>query len=533
MRSRLARVLKRVLIITIVAIALVCGLGFLAEHFVRQRLDEFVKNSCATIDSRKEPRIDVSILERSVSIHHLHLLPVAGCADARIALHGAIDTLEIGGISLSDLFFHERLRAAYLRTGTQGLSIVLRKDTVPADSVVEAGARTSATFGTMRVRSTGTSLVTMSDDTIRFGEDVLLLSAKDFHFQNDIDSGARVTTSEDLRLVSKGLYAYTSTGYALTLERCELDQEARLLNFFGAHVQPVKCTEEHSATMDLERDVFDARLDTLRIEELNMDELLARRTLIARGMHLHGGDVTVLRDKTLPDENWRHKPLLARLLRWFPEGTAVDTIMVTALDVRYRERADRERGYSLIPFSNINATITGARNLRGDTSALVLDAHCSSFSDTPVILRLSTVIQDTTDRMEVDASIGRLPFSALRRATGPLVGVQATEGVMDSLIYRMTGNDQRASGSVRMTYSGLKLESGWKERRQALNEVGTVLLNALVRDKGRDRDGTLRVGEFSIERRRDRAVFNYLWSGLREGSKAVILPEVITGNGRK
>ena len=55
----------------------------------------------------------------------------------------------------------------------------------------------------------------------------------------------------------------------------------------------------------------------------------------------------------------------------------------------------------------------------------------------------------------------------------------------------------------------------------------TVALNTLVQNDNLDKGGP-RPGQFAFERRQDRAVFNYMWSGLREGTKAILLPEVLT-----
>jgi hypothetical protein len=55
----------------------------------------------------------------------------------------------------------------------------------------------------------------------------------------------------------------------------------------------------------------------------------------------------------------------------------------------------------------------------------------------------------------------------------------------------------------------------------------TLLLNALVRNDHLDGQGVPREGAFSFPRRQDRGVFNYMWSGLREGTKAILLPSAL------
>ena len=80
---------------------------------------------------------------------------------------------------------------------------------------------------------------------------------------------------------------------------------------------------------------------------------------------------------------------------------------------------------------------------------------------------------------------------------------------------------------VRMNHRGLKLASGGRKSGETGNQIESALLNALVRKTSRNKIGNARDGRFAFERRRDRAIFNYLWSGLREGVKAELLPEAL------
>ena len=79
-----------------------------------------------------------------------------------------------------------------------------------------------------------------------------------------------------------------------------------------------------------------------------------------------------------------------------------------------------------------------------------------------------------------------------------------------------------------MHYEGIKLTGGGIEKDRTMGKLFSVGINALVRNNSSGAQGKERVGTFAFERRRDRAIFNYLWSGLREGSKSMLLPTVMT-----
>ena len=83
-------------------------------------------------------------------------------------------------------------------------------------------------------------------------------------------------------------------------------------------------------------------------------------------------------------------------------------------------------------------------------------------------------------------------------------------------------------GTVAMVYDGIKLSGGGMEKDRTLGKLFSVAINALVRNNSSGAQGKERVGTFAFERQRDRSIFNYLWSGLREGSKSMLLPKVMT-----
>ena len=334
---------------------------------------------------------------------------------------------------------------------------------------------------------------------------------------------------EQLKLLVDSFDLLSTTGYAAAFDHCMVDQEQGTLDLFCLSAGPTLGLEAHSATMRFEGDVYQARLDTVNARGLDVERLLAQRNCSARSVFVTSGDIAILRDKTLPDGPDPVKPLLARVVRGFSSGSGADTVVLRGVDITYQERGSRSRGFALIPFSAVNGTITGVRNNASDTAQLAINAECVAFGTAPVRLAFTTAINDTTDRFNVSAWIGALPFNALNTATVPLANIRATEGVMDSLIFEMHADDRNAHGTVRMTYAGLKLDSGWKRDSDLMQDVKTALLNTLVRDKNNERDGVAKPGKYTLARHRNRSVFNYLWSGLREGVKAVLLPQAVSG----
>ncbi|MEO8591256.1 MAG: hypothetical protein ABI432_17895 [Flavobacteriales bacterium] len=526
--TRPQRIAFRLCLAAAATFALFVAVGFIAEHQVRVRLDDAAAQVCARVDDANPPEVTVTLLDRSVRITGLTLEPLASCSDHPMAVRGHLDTLQVSGVSLMGLLFSGSFAAQNLVIQVKDGSIAMRSDTAsikPANEMKPPGDAWSIDLESFHVQLRSITVLTGAGDTINARDEGVGAGGRDLHFLTGQENALASLRVQKLLLSVDSLDASMASGYLWSIGRCAVDEEKGTIDVHGVRLDPEKDLEQLSTTLQFETDVFQVRLDTVQVAGADVNKMLAQGVLSARAVNLAGGDVTVLRDKTLPDGPSVVMPLLARVIRQLPSGSGVDTISVDGLNARYRERGDPRRGYALIPFTDISATITGVRPDAADTNALVVRARCIAFDTTPVSLKLRSVIADTTDHFELDASIGSMSFTALNKATGPLADIQATAGRMDSVIFRMSAGDRHAQGVVHMAYRGLKVTSGGRKSDETMNRIETLLINSLVRDRSRDRDGTPRQGVFSFDRRRDRAIFNYMWSGLREGTKAMLMPD--------
>ena len=521
------RAVKWLLTIGLVLFGSHAVIKFGAEAFLRKKLIEFAATGCAVPDEREPFVVQVDPLAGDVNILGLALLPDPRCDSASaFRMEGRLDTLRISGLSLTRLLFSQTVSMDGLLLRVTRPSLAFSNDSLDAHLPAEVASEPwDLLIGSLSVQIGPGRVITTASDTITATGQGLHLFGNDLHYEWNAQLSRSDLRAERLRCSTDSFALHFGNGYHLSFAELALDQDQGTLEVYGASVVQPQGQEQYSATLRYETDVIEARIDTLQIDGMDLSLGLADRVWSARRLSIPSGSITVLRDKTLPDGPYTFQPLLARLVRKFPLGSGIDTITLSNMDIRYRERADPSRGFAMIPFTGVSGSISGLRNVESDSAELFVRARCTSFKSTPVSLVLRSAVRDTMDRFSVYAVIGRLPFADLNPATGPLVDVRATQGVMDSLVYRMNADNRRASGKVIMSYDGLKVQSGGRQRKQAMERVKTVLLNSFVRDAD-NKDLSYRVGEFSFERRKDRAVTNYLWSGLREGVKTVLLPDL-------
>ena len=72
----------------------------LAGNLIRDRLERFAKQGCSIIQEHPSPVICIEWFERRVLITGLNFVPNDACHAASMNFSGAVDTVELRGISL-------------------------------------------------------------------------------------------------------------------------------------------------------------------------------------------------------------------------------------------------------------------------------------------------------------------------------------------------------------------------------------------------------------------------------------------------
>lgn len=512
----LGRVSRIIGIIALVLGALLWLAQIYAEDAVRNQLRKRIHTVGAEWVDQNSTLINVNMVLGNVTLGSLKLIALDSTNNT-LRVTGHFKHLEVNGVSYWKLlsggdFFADELQVV-------GNSICIE---LGADST-EQGAKPSSSFvsalGSLKLDIHDLMLLSAGGIHAEFG--ALYGTGRDLRFE----SGTGATPSFDFEncdLVLLQAAVEPVADSSLTVELLEWDMKQGTLLVSGLTFGP-RDVMAVAPTVRIERDVIAGAVEELFFSGVDVQAALDGR-FEADVLRLAEARIRVARDKVLRDQAFIFKPLPARMIRELPEGSGIDTIIVDELDVDYFERVDLARGFGHIPFRSIQGELHNLRNT--SDAVLTVKATARVFEGTPVAMDLRSAVQDTTDAIEVRAFIGELSFATLQKAIAPLTGVAIPEGDLDTLIMYMSGRDRTADASIWMHYEDLKVERKDKKKR-LFDPVVDLVLNAAVKSERSNEVENEGWTSYTFDRRRDRAVFNYLWSGVREGAKQSMVSETV------
>ena len=519
--------------IPVVLLVLVAGGYFgsrLLERTVLKRSERILTGIGGPGSTIRVGQVDIDLWAGDLRWSDLLIESPPGEPDSTEAtrMNGRVDGISVHGLSLWRLLVARTLSMRSITISRPDIQVIMSSDTtanapdrakaltissLQAESVVLEGA-------VFRMRWTGADSTTISAE--RLDLDVTDVRCE---WPQDRPFALRYANAHG-KLA--GIAAALPPLYDFRVASVALAEEGRTLHILNAEVEPRKGQQSYDRVTHFEVDLFDASMDTATMTGLDLMGLFNENTLSATTLRIAGVELDVSRDRTMPDAPYKYKPLLSRLLRELPIALCLDSVVVDRWNVGYHEKGALTPDFGDLVFNDLGGTITGlctSEAVSRDT--LEVKATARLYDRTRMSMQVRMVIADSSDRFTAHALIGGLPISGFNRLTADLMRVRARGGTIGGIEVTMTANDDRATGRVDMEYDGLQLEllkqDGSGEKRRFMSG----LVNTVVRSHNLRSDPDFRHGDFTIDRRKDRFVFNYLWAGLREGMIISVLPGAV------
>lgn len=497
------------------------GVERLVHNKIRDRIEVEASNLGAMATGYA---LTTSLLDGSAVITELRFDAMALAHQDRLTIVGTVDTIAVHDIHWFRILTSGRCVIGSVNVRGHDLRL-MKHDTTDHSSTTRKKSNAlidlkSLVFEQVRIELDNSTYIDTSSTRVERVAKHIVMATTGLHIPLKKDDGDHVGWSE-LSATVLGFQQQASDGYLIELDQMNFSGQDSTMDLRGIRFGPREELAAYGAKVEHERDVFSGHVDTLHFSHFNTTEVDVERIGLGGSLRIASGSITVLRDKRCPDPPFSVKPLIAGLMNEFRVGQGLDSIRISNLDITYLEHAEKGNGFARVPISSLHALIAGMRSL--PNAVVQIEAQATLFGSTPVTLSIEAPAIDSIEQFTMIAHIGRLAFRSLDPALRPLTGLSAQEGHMDTLVIRMSANSRSGRGSIAMAYDDLRVRSIEKDVK---GSAVTAALG-LLRRSHREVDGRVETVSFDVMRRRDRAIFNYLWSGVREGVKNTVMPGLL------
>lgn len=249
--------------------------------------------------------------------------------------------------------------------------------------------------------------------------------------------------------------------------------------------------------------------------------------IISKGLNIEKLAVSAYRDKNMERKPQRSKSV-QQLIKSISYYLAIDSLIINNSVVRYEEVPEGNRDPGMLYFNNVSAIITNCTNDTGlFRSDKDLKVKASGLFMDKARLKVSLSFPLLTDSMVFNCSgkLNKIPLASLNPMLIPVMGVEATEGNIDSMVFQFHANEVGSNGNIAFVYHDFQIKFVDQKTRESniLKKSASFLVNQfLIRKDNPSGNVPIRIAEINYPRDPSRFIFNYSWKSLLSGIKPAL-----------
>lgn len=266
-----------------------------------------------------------------------------------------------------------------------------------------------------------------------------------------------------------------------------------------------------TANHEFQTDQLDMFIPNVLLDGVNYREAIFRNRYKVAKIDLDQAQLHIYKDKTIPPDTSRYKPMPALSIQKLKFYLSIDSIQFKNGFVKYEESSQHIPKNGEITFSDLQGRITGLSNdpdLREFGGALKLIAQAKIMSEAKVALSAIFPLNSQEQDFVVTASMEELKASSLNTLMQPLTLLSAKEGMLYQMQMNVRGNDIEAYGEMLLKYEGLKVEVLKKNMEES--PLASFLANSILIKRNNNNFFVPRKGPIYYKRVKYRSFFHYL-----------------------
>ncbi len=285
---------------------------------------------------------------------------------------------------------------------------------------------------------------------------------------------------------------------------------------------------DYTRKLGYQTDRMDIRVGLIRLQRLNLRELILNKRLIAGLLEIDSLIADNYRDKRVPLKPGFHPPMPQDAVRNLNMYLKIDTVSLSNGKAVYAEQLNKEAG--TIFFDKINATLSGLTN----DSILLQAGLVSELKGTAYLMgvgKLDAMIGinfgDKNNLFTFSASVGAFDLTEINPMLTKLLPAEIKSGKVKRLIIpKVVADDDLARGKLLFYYNNLSVSmksekvSTWNSIKK--NVINFVANDILINNDNPPKSGKMKTGIIFFRRDKEKGIINFLWKSTLSGLKSTM-----------
>ncbi|MDX1628671.1 MAG: hypothetical protein R3345_08225, partial [Fulvivirga sp.] len=341
------------------------------------------------------------------------------------------------------------------------------------------------------------------------------LSAQKINVDTTTTFNLLVDNLENLSLKGENFaYPIDDGDYIVSVKQYGFDLPTGSAYFNGVTLDPQLDKLAYSNTLTFQKDWFDVEIDTLAINNFDVEAWLERKLYAIENITLQGVNATIFRDKHLPFDSLQRRALPQAIFKRQNFAMQIDTIKVFG-DITYSERPKTTTDIASVSFTDLNGRILYATT-RDSLYQLPMYLQASGIlqQNAPFEAQVTFDMSSPKNPFRFKGKVGEMDLTSMNKLLEPIADIQIKSGLGSEASFVFDGDDDLASGTIDFRYKKLKiiiLNQKTHDIQGFTQNLKTFFANSFILRKSNPRLFNFKEGVIFYTRDKKRAIFNF-WS---------------------
>jgi hypothetical protein len=295
------------------------------------------------------------------------------------------------------------------------------------------------------------------------------------------------------------------------------ENAGRQLSVDSFYYRPVIDRDSFNRMNKFQKDYIQAKTGRIIIRELDIEKLLADTSFRASAIEINDPDISIYKDKRLPFDFSKIKPLPVDMLKNLKIKVNLDSLLVKNGFIEYSEHNPKTDKVAIIDLPHTQAELTSIKNYDlSPTDSLRLRATTRLLDSVRISVHHRESYTDTLSGFLFSVRVSPFNLLTLNQFLPEIASAKIISGTLDTLRLRAIAREYLALGYINMHYRNLKiqyLDKGDIKKKTLGTKIVTFLANTLI-----NKSNTKKTGRVYTERVREKAFINYWIKMLLSGA---------------
>lgn len=309
--------------------------------------------------------------------------------------------------------------------------------------------------------------------------------------------------------------------YQFTIGESEYSSKNDRFTARNIQIIPNLSKEKFNRQNGVQSDYFKGKLDSVVINEPNIQRWFDKGELAGKDMSVIGLDIDIYRDKRIPFDEKRRPKMLQDIIKTLPYPIQVDSLKLIDASIQYTEQPllGDEQGH--IKFSNLNVCLKPFTNLKVSESKIPnfqLDGTATIMDSCQMKVRMNYQMDHPDNLFTASGYLSPFNMHILNPALEPLSLVSIRSGQVNQFKFNLTADKTQATGELIFAYNDLRISVlELKNGNTKEAKFASFIANSLLLRSRNPRGNELFSDEISFQRDPKHSILNYWWKSIFSG----------------